>query len=412
MSQEKHDPYAVLKIAEFRLFVSARLMLTIALQIQAVVVGLQIYHLTKDPLALGLIGLAEVVPALSVSLFAGHISDLKNRRHILLVCMAVMFFCAVGLWYYSLPAVANKTTFPIYGIIFLTGIARGFFNPANFSFFSQLVPSKLYSNATTWSSTTWQIGAVTGPAAGGLLYGFFGITTAYTVDLILIGCALTCLSLVSNKPMPTRMAKEKIMTSLGVGFKFVFSQQVILAALSLDLFAVLFGGAEALLPIFCDKILHVGPQGLGFLRAAPAVGAVLMAFYMAHYPPTKHAGRNVLFAAAGFGLCMLLFGISTNFWLSLGILLVSGAFDNVSVVIRGTILQTMTPDGMRGRVAAVNSMFIGSSNELGAFESGVAAKWLGLVRSVVLGGIITMGVVSTVGLTAPKLRKLNLDQKN
>ena len=411
MQNQKHDPYAVLRIPEFRFYVSARLMLTIALQIQAVVVGLQIYSLDKDPLALGLIGLAEVIPALTVSLYAGHISDRMNRRHIVLASMAVMFCCAAALTYFSLPSTHNTSTYPIYFIIFISGIARGFFNPANYSFFSQLIPQGLYSNATTWSSTSWQIGAVTGPALGGLIFGFFGISTAYIVDVSLIVCALICMTQIANKPIPTQIEKEGIIKSLGVGFRFVFSQQVILAALSLDLFAVLFGGAEAMLPIYCDKILHIGAEGLGFLRAAPAIGAVIMAFYMAYYPPMKRAGRNVLFAVAGFGLCMLFFGISTSFWLSLGILLISGGLDNISVVIRGTIIQTYTPDNMRGRVAAVNSMFIGSSNELGAFESGVTAKWFGLVRSIVIGGLLTMGVVGTVATTAPKLRKLNMEGK-
>ncbi len=411
MQDQKHDPYAILRIPEFRFYVSARLMLTIALQIQAVVVGLQIYALNHDPLALGLIGLAEVIPALTVSLYAGHISDQMNRKHIVLACMTVMLLCAAGLLYFSLPSTHNISTYPIYGIIFISGIARGFFNPANYSFFSQLIPPGLNSNATTWSSTTWHIGAVGGPALGGLLYGFVGLSSAYIVDVSLIICALICMTSIASKPVPVQLKKEGIIKSLGMGFEFVFSQQIILAALSLDLFSVLFGGAEAMLPIFCDKILHVGPKGLGFLRAAPAVGAILMAFYMAYFPPLKRAGRNVMLAAAGFGLCMLLFGISTNFWISLAILMISGAFDNVSVVVRGTIIQTMTPDNMRGRVAAVNSMFIGSSNELGAFESGVTAKMFGLVRSVVIGGLMTMGVVGTVAASAPKLRKLNLEGK-
>lgn len=408
MSESKHDAYAVLKLPEFRFYIAGRLALTMAMQIQAVVVGLQIYALTKDPLALGLIGLAEVIPALTVSLYAGHVCDRNNRKTIVLLCIAGLLLCAGGLLLFSLPAIANKNVIPIYSIIFLSGIARGFLNPAFFSFYSQIIPAPLYSNAATWSSTSWHVGAVAGPAIGGLLYGFFGISTAYTVDFLLCGISLIALLQIASKPIPAFEAKEKLMDSLGVGLKFVFSHAIILGALSLDLFAVLFGGAEALLPIFSEDILHVGPEGLGFLRAAPAVGAILIALYMAHHPPLNNAGKKLLFAVACFGICMLLFGISKSYWLSLFILALSGAFDNVSVVLRGTILQTMTPDNMRGRVAAVNSMFIGSSNEIGAFESGVTAKWLGVVRSVVIGGMMTVAVVSGTAFLAPSLRKLQL----
>jgi MFS family permease len=408
----KHDPYAALRLGEFRLYIAARLMLTIALQIQAVVVGLQIYALTKDPLALGLIGLTEVIPALTVSLYAGHISDRNNRRTIVIICLFGMLFCALGLFYFSLPLSGIKSTLPIYLIIFLSGIARGFFNPANFSFFSQIIPSSLYSNAAAWSSTNWQVGAVAGPAIGGLLYGYFGVSTAYMVDIALTCIALFAMFRIAAKPTPVPEAKESLARSLGAGFRYVFSTPIVLGALSLDLFAVLFGGAEALLPIFSEEILHVGPKGLGFLRAAPAIGAVLMALYLAHHPPLKNSGRILLISVAGFGICMILFGISTSFWLSMGVLALSGAFDNVSVVIRTTVIQTMTPDSMRGRVAAVNSMFIGSSNELGAFESGVTAKWLGAVRSVVLGGCMTMGVVAATSMAAPSLRKLDLGEKD
>ncbi|QMU30803.1 MFS transporter [Adhaeribacter radiodurans] len=411
-SAVKHDPYAVLRIPEFRLFVLGRLCLTLALQIQAVVVGWQIYDLTQDPLALGLIGLAEAIPSIIVALYAGHVADSTSRKKIIISCILVLLFCSTGLLLYSFnihKSMAVFGTVPIYSIIFLSGIARGFFGPATFSFMPQLLPDKnFYINAVSWSSTTWQGASVAGPAIGGLLYGFFGVQASYAADVSLTLLGFLFFFLIGSKPLPATTERLPIKESLLSGIRFVFNNQIILSAISLDLFAVLFGGAVALLPIFASEILHTGPQGLGFLRAAPALGSVAMAVYITHNPIKIDAGKKMLFCVAGFGVCMILFGLSTNFYFSLLLLGLSGAFDSVSVIIRSTLMQTLTPEHMKGRVSSVNNIFVGSSNEIGSFESGSVAKLVGVVPSVVFGGFMTLLVVAITTFKAHKLRKLNL----
>ena len=406
------DAYAALRIPEFRSFVTARFCFTLAMQIQAVVVGWQIYDLTKDPLALGLIGLVEVIPSIAVALYAGHLADITSRKKIIVTCAAVLIFCSLFLLTYSFNLEHFLDRFgvvPIYLIIFISGCARGFIGPAVFSFMPQLLPSKtFYPNAVTWNTTIWQGGAVIGPAIGGLIYGFVGIKAAYSTDLFLISTAFLCFSLIGAKPLPESIEKLHIKESLLSGIKFVFGNQIILSAISLDLFAVLFGGAIALLPIFASDILKIGPQGLGFLRAAPAVGSILMAFYSTHYPLKKNAGRKMLIAVAAFGASMVLFGLSRSFYLSLLLLFLSGAFDCVSMIVRQTLMQTLTPEHMKGRVSAVSGVFIGSSNEIGSFESGLTARLMGATASVVFGGIMTLLVVGFTGAKAKKLRDLQL----
>jgi MFS family permease len=406
-----HDPYAALRVGEFRLFVAGRFLVTIAIMIQSVVVGWQVYDLTKDPLSLGFIGLVEAIPAIGVALYAGHVADLYNRKMIILSCVFVIFLTSLALYLLSLDLqhqVLRGGIWPIYTVIFIGGVARGFVGPAVFSFMSQLLPRELYVNATTWSSTMWQTAAVIGPALGGLINGFFGTPTAYLVSTILVLLALASFVFIASKPLPPPKEGQSLMESLSAGVKFVFGNQIILGALALDLFAVLFGGAVALLPIFASDILKTGSEGLGFLRAAPSVGAVLMALSLAHRPLRQNAGRLLLWSVAGFGVCMILFAVSSNFYFSLFILALSGAFDNISVVIRSTILQLETPDGMRGRVSAVNNIFIGSSNEIGEFESGVMARLMGVIPSVVFGGCMTLVVVGTTAWRAGKLRMLSL----
>ena len=408
-----HDPYAVLKLPEFRLFILARLSLTLALQIQAVVVGWQIYDLTKDPLALGLIGLTEAIPSIFVALYAGHVADTTSRKRIIVTCVLVLLICSVGLLLYTTDIgffLKQYGTLPIYAVIFLSGIARGFISPAVFSFMPQIINNKaLYTNAVSWNTTIWQTASVAGPAIGGLLYGFYGITFSYAADVFLTVLATLFYMAISAKPLPvTTEPRLPIKESLLSGLKFVFGNQVILSAISLDLFAVLFGGAVALLPIFAADILHIGPQGLGFLRAAPAVGSVLMAVYITHHPVRQDAGKKMLLCVAGFGMCMVLFGLSTSFWFSLSLLALSGAFDSISVIIRSTLMQLLTPEHMKGRVSSVNNIFVGSSNEIGAFESGTAAKFMGAATSVVFGGCMTLLVVGITALKADKLRKLHL----
>ena len=407
----RHDPYASLRIKDFRLFVSARFFLTVATQMQGVIVGWQIYQITGDALALGMIGLAEALPFMTVILYAGHLADIISRKKIILVAVSGFLVCSMLLLLFTLHLSAVLDTMgalPIYGVICLTGVARGFAGPSFSAFLAQLVTRDLYSSAAAWNSTVWQTAAVSGPAIGGLLYGYFGIQTAYGVVAALIIVSLLCVAGIVARPLTLSEKKETLRERLEAGVRFVFGNQVFLGALSLDLFAVFFGGAVALLPIFADEILHVGPQGLGLLRAAPALGAVLMGLFLAHRPPMEGAGRYLLICVAGFGLCMIAFALSTSFYFSLAILAISGSLDSVSVVIRSTIMQLLTPDDMRGRVSAVNSVFIGSSNEIGSFESGVAARLLGLVPSVVFGGSMTLLVVGVTAKVAPKLRQLDL----
>lgn len=408
---QKPDPYTALRFWEFRNFTVARLFITIASQMQAVIVGWQIYEITKDPLSLGLIGLAEAIPSICVLLFAGHITDTNDRKKIVLFSVMLMTFCSILLLIISTDSVSlfasNKVT-AMYAAIFLSGIGRGFSAPSFFAFVSQLVPKDVLPNAITWNTTSWQTGAVTGPAIGGLMYGFFGPTNTYAAIVFFMIISIILISPIVKKPIPEALSIMSLKERLTVGLKFVFERKIILGAISLDLFAVLFGGAVALLPIFAGEILLVGPQGLGALRAAPSVGAVIMAIYMTRFQITKNAGRNLLIGIYGFGICIIIFGLSEYFYLSLFILALSGAFDSVSVVVRSTIIQLMTPDNMKGRVSAVNSIFIGSSNEIGAFESGVAAKLLGTVPSVIFGGVMTLLIVTFVTVTSPALRKLKL----
>jgi MFS family permease len=405
---KQHDPYEALRYRDFRFFLSGKLLLTIALQMQAIVASWLIYDLTKDPFALGLIGLTEAIPALSLALPGGFLADRYNRKKLMLISVFLMLLASIGFVYYTLSDIQSIGTWPAYLVIFFIGFARGFFNPAQSAFWAQLVPREKYINASVWNSSLWQVGAVTGPALGGLGFGWYGAVTTSVAVCVLILIVFFCYSFIRNQPMPVSDRSESMRTSLRTGIRFFFKQQILLSAVSLDLFAVLFGGAVALLPAFADQILHVGPEGLGFLRSAPAIGAVLMAAYMAFHPPAKGAGKLMLWCVAGFGLCMIAFAFSQSFIISILVLILSGMLDNVSVVIRSTILQTHTPNEMRGRVSAVNSIFVGSSNEIGAFESGLAAKLLGLVNSVVLGGCLTLAVVGITWKAAPQLKDLDL----
>lgn len=404
------NPYAALQVRDFRFFVFARLFITLAIMIQAVVVGWQVYEITKDALSLGLIGLAEAIPAITVSLYAGHLADVVERKKIIVVCVSTLVVCSVALLYFTTNTGAfllANGAFPIYAVIFVSGIARGFLSPASFSFMPQLISRDLYQNAIVWNSTLWEGASVGGPIIGGLVYGFFDITAAYSVDVALMLLGLTCILLIPNRELPPVSEEQSIFAKIKAGIQFVFKNQIILSAISLDLFAVLFGGAVALLPIFADDILHVGKEGLGFLRSAQGIGAVLMAVYITRNPIRKNIGKILLWCVAGFGVCMIGFGLSTFFWLSMGLLILSGMFDCVSVIVRSTLIHTLTPENMKGRVSAVNSIFIGSSNEIGSFESGVAARLLGVVPSVIFGGLMTLGVVGITAWKADKLRALD-----
>jgi MFS family permease len=407
-----HDPYASLRIPSYRWFILSTFTMTLAAQIQGVVVSWQIYDVTHDPLSLGLIGLAEAFPYISIALFAGHVADRQDRRAVSLASLALLVVCSVSLLLLSLgggwrgAGVRHANVWPYYVVIFLSGIARSFLQPARQALGAELVPRSLYPNAVAWRSSTWQTAAVAGPALGGLLYGFTSPSIAYAVDAALMIVALLAFGTIAYIPRGQRSLEGSVSESLRTGIEFVFREPVLLGAMTLDLFSVLLGGAEALLPVFADQILKVGAQGLGILRAAPAAGATLMSLYLAHRRPFRRAGRALLNAVAVFALCIIGFGLSRSFVLSLILLAISGMADNVSVVVRSTLLQVLTPEQLLGRVSSVNAIFIGSSNELGAFESGVAARLLGTVTSVVLGGVASLSVVGIVALRIPPLRRL------
>lgn len=407
----KHDAYAVLRMKDFRIFLFARFFTTVASQMQTLIVGWQVYELTKDALALGLTGLAEAIPNIAVVLYAGHVADKFNRKRVISLFALIFVVGTAFLLYFTFHSKEMYALFgvvPIYLVIALTGIARAFLYPAFVALMSQIVPRQLYGNAATWNSTTWHIAAITGPAVGGLVYGFFGVKVAYFSVIGIMALAQVIFLFVKNYPVPHFDKTERLRHRLTSGLKFVFSNQLLSSSMTLDMLAVLFGGAVALLPIFAAEILMVGPQGLGFLRAAPMAGAVLMSLILSYRPPMEKAGRNLLIGVAGFGLSIILFALSKNYYLSFFLLFASGMFDNISVVIRSTMMQLVTPDEMRGRVASVNSIFVGSSNEIGAFESGVAAKLMGLVPSVIFGGGMTVLIVGITARMAPMLRRLNL----
>lgn len=387
--------------------------MTIAVQMQSIIVGWQVYELTKDPLALGLTGLAEAIPFIFVALYAGHVADRFNRKRIILWFDLLFLVGTLGLLYFSFNTNHIMNLFgvvPIYLVIVITGISRAFLYPATIALMAQMVPRELYANSSTWNSAIWHVAAITGPAVGGMVYGFFGVNIAYMAVVFFMGVSLVLLTLVRSYPVPPIDKTETLRHRLSTGIRFVFQNQILLGAMSLDMFAVLFGGAVAMLPIFAAEVLHVGPQGLGFLRAAPMVGAVMMSTLIAYRPQVANTGKSLLIGVAGFGLSIILFALSKNYYLSFFLLVMSGLFDNISVIVRATAMQLLTPDEMRGRVASVNSIFIGSSNEIGSFESGVAAKILGLIPSVIFGGGMTLLIVGITGRFAPLLRKLNLNE--
>jgi len=388
-----------------------RIQMVLAYQIVAVVVGWHIYEITRDPLALGLIGLAEVIPYFSFALFAGHAVDhFYSRRTFGILAAVMLCLNAFTLTAISLGWIIGNSTFWIYTSVGFAGIARAFIAPSYSTLFAIILPRKEFARASGIGTSVFQFGLVMGPALGGLLVGFTNKTVAYSVATVLFfGAAIALLSLKIKEPPPVQDAPP-VLTSIGQGLRFVGNNQILFGAQMLDMFAVLFGGAVAMLPAFIQEIYHYGPEGLGILRAAPSIGGIMAGVYLTRHPLNLHAGRWLLSAVAGFGVCIVAFALTTQFWIAAFLLFLSGTFDGISVVLRNTIMQLATPDAMRGRVSAINGIFIGSSNELGAFESGVAAKLMGLVPSVVFGGLMTLGVVGITAKFAPKLRELELQQ--
>jgi MFS family permease len=414
----------------FRNYLLLRFALILALNMQATVVSYYVYQVTHDKLALGMLGLWEVVPAIGVSFFSGYFVDLKEKKMLMVQCLIgyillSVFFVLMAGPYLPRHLSGHGVVWIIYIGIFAGGILRAFVSPASFALMGMLVPRELYANATTWSSTSWQIGAVIGPLLGGFMIALAGFQNSLISVGIIELIALLAVLRIPRQPILNKQ-KEAIGKSLLEGLKFVFRTELVLAALSLDMFAVLFGGAVALLPVYADDILKVGEIGYGWMRAAPGIGSVIALFILSFLPLKKKPGVKLLFAIAGFGITTIVFGycgyfspevtlvsiagfgISPAFLIAFTMLLLGGSFDAVSVVIRGTILQVYTPDNMRGRVSAVNTMFISSSNELGAMESGVTAKWMGTVPAVVFGGCMTLVVVCVTYFASPRLRTLDL----
>ncbi len=401
------DRNAVLQLPEFRHLLIARLCSALSGMGFATVIGFQLYQLTKDPLALGWMGLIEAIPALSLSLLGGYIADRSDRKRIVLSAAVINTLSMLALMFIAMNP-ARFGVLAIYGVIFLIGLASGFYRPASSAFEQQVIPVRYAASGASWLSSVWQAGAIAGGPATGLLIDFLGIPLTYLIMAILMLLSLLYLAQIPRQPIPKPEAGETIWNSLREGVSFVWNSQPLIGSMALDLFAVLFGGAIALLPVFASDILHVGATGLGILRTAPSIGAFGVFLIATRRPPTTDAGRNLLFCVAGFGISMIVFGLSTNFLLSLVALFFSGVFDGVSMIIRDVITRVLSPDHMRGRIASVTWVFIGASNEIGAFESGVAAKLLGTAPSVYLGGCVTMLVVAAVAATMPKLRALKL----
>ncbi len=404
-------PREVLSQPEFRRFLIGRFSVSLAVQVQVVLVQWQVYRVTGDPLALGLIGLLEAVPSLAVVLFGGHLADRYIRRNILLITttfLGLLSFCLVVVSHPTFVARGGLFALALYVIVFLIGIVRGFYSPALSSLLPLVLPRRLYPTGSAMNSSVFHLAATAGPAVGGLVYAAWGPMVAYGGNCLLLLLAFGSFWGIRPHPAPAPN-EDSVWASIATGIRFVRSDERILGAMTLDLFAVLFGGAVALLPIFADQILHVGPTGLGILRAAPAAGALIMAVVLAVRPPVRRTGLKFLFAVSGFGFCMFGFALSRDFYLSVGLLFLSGVFDSVSVVIRQTIMQLYVPDHLRGKVASVNSIFIGSSNELGAFESGVTAKFMGAVASVLFGSAMTQAVVLLVARRSRMIRELEFE---
>jgi MFS family permease len=411
INQEKNDPFAAVRIPEFRNLLAGRFFFIMGLRMMGTLVGWWIYELTNDPFAIGLIGLSEVIPAVSLSLYAGHVIDMSEKRKLLLRGVALYFLGALFLLglsthYTSTQLSSHWIAFSIYVTIFFTGVFRAFTGPTFGTMVASIVPKEILQNATTWNQGTWLSASVSGHATVGFLIAGVGNTVSLEIILTLVALGFFFMYRLKPKPALNEPGEKKTLDSVKEGLKFVFTTKEVLGALSLDLFAVLFGGAVAMIPVFAKDILKAGPVGFGWLNAASDIGSILIIVILTFFPLRSQQGKKLLFMVGGFGLCIVVFALSRTFWLSFIVLLVSGILDGISVVVRGTILQLKTPAHMRGRVMSVNSMFINSSNELGQFESGVAAKLLGVVNSVVFGGCMTMLVVVVTWFKAPSLRKM------
>lgn len=405
---QSRDTFAALKIADIRFFLLAIGFFSLGSRALAVVIGFQIYQLTHSALALGILGLVEAVPALSLVLYGGYVADHHDRRKILLIARLISFVCGIALTLLSLEAHAVPLI-GLYSVIFVVGIARGFADPANSAFEAQVVPQHMTVNAASWIGSVWISASIIGPAMIGFVFAGFGAAGSYLLISVLFLLAWLSTLLITAKPIVKQKTREPFIKNISEGWRFVLKNPPLWGAMTLDLFAVLFSGAVALLPIFAADILKVGPIGLGFLSASPAAGALLIMLTATRHPPIEHAGRNLLLAVAGFGVSILVFAFSKHFALSIVALIFAGIFDGVSMVIRRSMVRLLSPDHMRGRIAAVNWVFVCSSNELGTFQSGMLAAWIGAVPCVTVGGIITLLIVGFTAWAAPQLRNLRFD---
>ena len=411
----KQDPYAALRIKEFNIFLIVRFLLVFGWSMQFIVIEWQVYSITKDPLSLGIIGLMEIIPAFSMALFAGHIVDQKEKRNLFAICIAAFSFISLGLYFLTTDFIIQKyetkiILYTIYGLVFFGGFLRSFFGPTIFSLVALLVPKKIYHNAATWSTSLWKTASVLGALGGGFFISWIDVDNTLLLVFTLVILSLIGVFFIKKKPILNKKIGEPVVESLKVGVKFVFKNKAVLGALTLDMIAVLFGGTVAILSVFAQDILKVGPEGFGLLNASISIGSIVTMLLTTYIPINKSTGKKMLISVFIFGLSIISFGLSSIFWVSLLALFISGAADGISMVIRQTILQLKTPDEMRGRVSSVNSMFVGSSNELGAFESGLAAKLVGPITAVVFGGTMTILTVLTTAVVSPTIRNLDLTE--
>lgn len=409
----KNDPYAALRIKEFNIFLLVRFVLVFGWSMQFIVIEWQVYSITKDPLSLGIIGLMEIIPAFTMALFAGHIVDQKEKRNLFALCIAAFSLISLGLFLLTSDDVVghwstNSILYSIYALVFFGGFLRSFFGPIIFSLVALIVPKKIYPNAATWSTSTWKTAAVLGALFGGFFISWIGVDYTLCLVFILVVIAFILVFLIKKKPILNKRIGEPVKESLKVGIRFVFQNKAILGALTLDMIAVLFGGTVAILSVFAQDVLDVGSEGFGILNASISMGSIVTMFITTYIPISRNTGKKLLISIFIFGVSIIGFGLSSIFWVSVLMLFISGAADGISMIIRQTILQLKTPDDMRGRVSSVNSMFVGSSNELGAFESGLAAKLIGPVAAVVFGGTMTLITVFAIGVKNPVLRDLDL----
>ncbi len=409
-AQVTDDPFAAVRIPEYKNLVLGRFTFITALRMMSTLVGWWVYELTHDPFAIGLIGLSEVIPALSMALYSGHIIDVSEKRKLLLKCIFFYTCLASILLFLSTPLIHDNTnpqhiTYLIYAVIFCTGIVRSFAGPSFSALIATIVPRRYLQNATTWSQGSWLAASVTGHASGGFMIALLGNMGTMIVICVLLVVAFFVLTRLKTKPSLTNRADVRTWESMKEGLRFVFRTKELFAALSLDMFAVLFGGAVAMVPVYAKDILNIGPMGFGWLNAAVDIGAITVVVILTIVPLKNAQGKKLLLSVAGFGVCIILFALSKWFVLSFFALMIAGMLDAVSVVVRGTVMQLKTPDHMRGRVSSVSSMFVNSSNELGQFESGLAAKIMGVIPSVIFGGCMTLVVVFITWIKAPSLRK-------